>query len=159
MLTRREGLGCPKVRQIGIPSLDFRPLYMYTYQDPLPNPKSTILSKRYDSWSWPNYFWSRAEILVGSSGKVSFSNNHNFSGLGGDDYILYINHECMHVYGSNGCSLLAARLCSFFARLPQLQMLFVILQAGCCLPILCVALRGWGAVILRSSSWANLPWR
>ena len=101
------------VRQIPVRGTHINRIYIYTSISSHTR-KSTIFRKRYDSWPWPNYFWSRAEILVGSSGKVSFSNNHNFSGLGGDDYILYINHECMHVYGSNGCSLLAARLCSFF---------------------------------------------
>ena len=45
----------PRWEKLEYPAWRFRPLYMYTYQDPLPNPKSTILSKRYDFWSWPNY--------------------------------------------------------------------------------------------------------
>ena len=49
------GNGLPQGEKLEYPAWRFRPLYMYTYQDPLPDPKSTILSKRYDSWSWPNY--------------------------------------------------------------------------------------------------------
>ena len=85
-------------------------VYVYIYTSiPPQTRKGTIFRKRYDSWSWPNYFWSGPEILVGPSGNVPFSKNHIFSGFGGD-----ICHECMHGYGSDGNSLLAARFCSLF---------------------------------------------
>ena len=73
-------------------------MYIYT-RIPSQTRKGTILQKRYDSWSWPSYFWSGPEIWAGSLGNVPFSKNRPFSDLGGDKLDIILNQECINVHG------------------------------------------------------------